>query len=218
VKFSAKQPTPDRLSEWIALANENWTPAYQNMPGDVKDSLHLALLREQGYVCSYCGQKLHGRGDSHIDHFWPQTDFPERALDYTNLFASCGPPGRPGSPKNLPSTCGDAKKAWFHCTDYIMPSDSDCEYHFKYGGSGSISPAMAGDVAAENMISHLRLGDPSLVNERSVLIALLEADITANEITLSNKQAEVLSWRTPDATGRLSGFGHVAARYLEDEL
>ncbi len=63
----------------------------------------------------------------------------------------------------------------------------------------------------------LNLYDSSLDYQRRQIIEHLEQEIALGAIDSSNVAAEILSWREPDADGRLRAFGHVAARYLEDE-
>lgn len=212
MKHSPKRPAPPGLTEWLGLSNEDWTPDWENFAGTPKSNTHNSLLEEQGYVCAYCGTGLKGEnGDSHIDHFWPQAHFPDRILDYANLFASCGP----SSQKKAPKTCGDAKGDWFdqENIDHI-PSQPGCEHRFRYDARGWMHPA---DALASSVITQLNLNDPSLREERRRIVKGIEDAITAGEITPADVAQEIASWRAPDAAGRAKSFGHVAARYLEDE-
>ena len=61
------------------------------------EDLIQALLKEQGYICCYCMQRIYGE-DSHIEHFVPRdiknTDphsmrASDVELNYGNLFESC---------------------------------------------------------------------------------------------------------------------------------
>jgi hypothetical protein len=122
-----------------------------------------------------------------------------------------------GDPKREPSTCGDAKGSWFHPTQYIMPSDHTCEARFSYGLSGSISVTHGDDVAASKMIKALSLNNEVLAYERAQILSGIESDIESGEINAINKNEEILSWRTPDVDHQLKSFGHIAARYLEDD-
>jgi hypothetical protein len=67
------------------------------------------------------------------------------------------------------------------------------------------------------MIDRLKLDHDSLDYLRGQVISDLEQEIAKGAIDASNVAAEILSWRETDADGRLRNFGHVAARYLEDE-
>ena len=209
MKFSRKGEEPQCLTDHLAQANENWIPSYENFRS--KKELLPILLAEQGFVCAYCGRKVSGQADSHIEHYCCQTHFADRELDYSNMFASCGPPKQ----RRLPSTCGDAKGNTPPPAPCILPSDPGCEARFSYGESGEAIPL---DDGAKNMVPWLKLNDSSLVQERAALIAEVAKMIISGEITLSDKADEILLWRSPNAEGQLRSFGHVAARYLEEAL
>lgn len=218
MKFSAKKTAPTAFTDWLALENDDWKPNYSSLSGDPMTAVQLSLLEEQGYVCCYCGRQLPPDGsDGHIDHFWPQSHFDgikdeDRSLDYNNFFRSCGPKGLPGVPIERPSTCGDAKGNWYDVTYSILPSDPECERRFTYGQNGGISPTSAEDTAARNMISRLRLDDMALAYERSKVIEEVEAALSDGSLATD----EYRRARTA-VNGRLPGFGHAVARYLEQE-
>lgn len=66
---------------------------------DAKDTpffkLREQLLKEQKYVCAYCGQKVevveneNEKPQMKTEHFNPQNDTPENDLGYSNLLACC---------------------------------------------------------------------------------------------------------------------------------
>lgn len=188
---------------WYALCNPQ------------KGQVHEALLAEQGHVCIYCGKRITTAfRSSHIEHFRPQSTYGAFRFDWTNLFGSCGPTGEAGTPK----TCGDAKGNWDpHGTPHVNPTDPQCAQRFSYDGNGAITPAVSGDVDAQTMITKLRLDDDSLNLERLVIISDLEDQIRDGVIDASNKSDHIAVWRSTDSEGRLIGYGHVAARYLEDQ-
>lgn len=201
------------------MENDDWSPTYEDLSGPPMAAVRSALLLEQGYVCCYCGRRLpEDLSDGHIDHFWPQahfngTDGADLSLDYLNFFRSCGPKGLPGVPKERPTTCGDAKGDWFDQDNYIKPSDEGCEQRFQYGQSGMIAVVDPNDQAAKNMIAVLALNDKALDIEREVILADLEDALRNGEFPVN----ELARART-HVDGRLPGYGHVVARYLEVEF
>lgn len=213
MKHSKKQEPPGRLTAWLAKVNEDWRPNWDNFAGPPRSETKQALLQEQGWVCAYCGRKIDD-GGSHIEHFLPRSKFPERELDYANLFASCGPSGK----KSAPKTCGDAKGYW-DPTDPVnlIPSHPDCEKRFRYESNGAVNPVDPSDLHVFKAIKVLNLNDDSLQLVRKSILAGLEAAIRAGEITAQNAADEISSWRAKDGDGRCKNFGHVAARYLEEE-
>lgn len=181
-----------------------------------KGQVHEALLAEQGHVCTYCGKRITTEyHSSHIEHFRPQSQYGALRFDWTNLFASCGPTGKAITPK----TCGDAKGKWDpEGNAHVNPTDPQCAQRFSYDGNGAITPTESGDVDAQTMIDKLRLDDSSMESERLVIISDLEGQIRDGGIDASNKADHIKVWRSADTEGRLIGYGHVAARYLEDEI
>ena len=189
------------------------SPGWRTLQNPEKTSILLLLLNEQRYVCVYCGAAISSNTRfAHIEHFRPQSIFPALRFEWSNLYASCGPP----TAKKQPKTCGDAKNNWIP-KNHIDPTDPACEQKFAYDGRGQIRPSMLGGDSAAVMIKRLNLEDKSLIYQRYQIIAHLEEEIGAGMIDASNVAAEILSWRTVDGNGRLKAFGHVAARYLEYE-
>ena len=53
-----------------------------------RQKMRTRLMEEQGYICCYCMKRIL-LNNSHIEHFWPKTYFPQIDLEYDNMFASC---------------------------------------------------------------------------------------------------------------------------------
>jgi hypothetical protein len=96
--------------------------------------------------------------------------------------------------------------------------DPLCEKKFEYDGNGRIWPAAIGGNRAKTMISKLNLDDQSLCYERFLIVAEIEDRINDGMVDADNQAAEVALWRTVDAKGMMVSYGHVAARYLEDQV
>lgn len=93
MKHIKKNQEPQNFTDWKKRANEDWQPNWkENFQAPEKTEVHEALLTEQGYICCYCGRRIDYQS-SHIEHFQPRKHYPELALEYTNLLASC--PGYP---------------------------------------------------------------------------------------------------------------------------
>ena len=200
-------------------------PLFDDLRHPEKDHLRRILLLEQGLLCAYCGRGLASDfSDSHVDHFWPQSDFDgsghrqDRRLDHDNLFQSCGPGSLPGMKKRFfSSTCGDAKGNWYHERDYVIPSNAGCEDRFSYDGSGAIGPKDPGDLGARNMIANLKLDDAGLNNERKKVIQSIEQDVLSKGPDWNEVERELGRLCSTDGEGRMTGFAQVARRYLEEE-
>jgi uncharacterized protein (TIGR02646 family) len=213
MKCVAKGRPPEAFETWKALANDSWAPTYDDLQNPEKGILHEALLREQGWVCCYCGRGI-ARHDSHIEHFRPQETYPEQALAFENLFASCIREREPGAPLH----CGHGKGNDFDEANHISPLEPGCERRFLYTLEGAIRPVDMGDDAAEYMGRLLKLDLAFLRNRRQeVLASVFDIDFLA---TASDDELRRLAaaCREPDTEGRLTNFAHVVIRYIEQLL
>lgn len=214
MKGNAKSAKPLVLTDWWAANSASPPPPWNHLQSPEKQQILVALLKEQRYVCTYCGRAISAEPhSSHIEHFWPQSKFQHRRFDWPNLFASCGPTGK----KNTPKICGDAKGNWAPVNS-IDPTDPQCEQKFSFDGNGAISSSTVGGTQADRMVKKLNLGDATLDYERFFIVAKLEEQIRDGEIDKTNVGQEIQLWRTVGSDGKRKAFGHVAARYLEDEL
>lgn len=177
MKYIQKQPEPTPLLEWKAMANDDWQPSYDNMPGDVKTGLKEALTHEQGGLCCYCEQRL-TPDDSHIEHFRPQSREDVDPLDYENLMCSCQNRLKKGEPRHY----GNKKENWFSETLLISPLNPHCEQYFSFTADGQIRATNS--KAAEETISRLGLNISKLKDMRKKIIEpFLDDNITNEEFT-----------------------------------
>lgn len=210
MKYVKKQEAPDSFEQWKGKASDNWQPTYGALQNPEKAQLHEALLTEQGWVCCYCGRSIEQK-QSHIEHFRPQEQYPDKALSYDNLYASCIRAANPGSPLH----CGHAKGNAFNEALAVWPIASDCERQFRYTLDGQIIPE---NDKASYMRDLLKL-DIEFLNDRraAVLQGVFDNDF------LENASADELNrlregFRQFDADGQLPDFGHVVVRYAEQLL
>lgn len=72
----------------------------------VKDQIREFLLKEQGYLCAYCMQRIHSHAMK-IEHWHCQTKYPSEQLSYRNMLGVCkGNEGQ--APSN--QTCDTRKR------------------------------------------------------------------------------------------------------------
>jgi uncharacterized protein (TIGR02646 family) len=138
-----------------------------------KDDLRESLVKEQGYICCYCMQRISPNAENmKIEHHQPQKKYPHKQLDYQNLLASCK--GNDGGPKHLPRHC-DTSKGEQEIT--INPADKsrNCEALIKYKSNGVIyseDPTINKEL---NQI--LNLNTPTLVINRKAIIDQVKKEI-----------------------------------------
>ena len=53
-----KQIEPQSLTDWKQQSNDNWQPSYSGLGSSLKDDIKKSLIKEQGYLCCYCEQRL----------------------------------------------------------------------------------------------------------------------------------------------------------------
>lgn len=181
------------------------------------DLFRHTLIREQGFVCCYCGHTIE-EGNITVEHVQPKGAHHELVGEYSNLMISCRggrdiPKNADGTPKYdrtyFPPHC-DASKGENEIT--IKPSD-DCEERFYYDEFGNISCA-TGDTCAQDTISKLRLDSPYLTKERGDEIFKSLYDEDGNILTLEELESVFDKILTKDKDGRYHNFHFVIASVI----
>ena len=208
MKYVGKGQAPPAFELWKVQGDEGWAPAYGDLQQPGKGELHAALLKEQGWVCCYCGRRVH-KVDSHIEHYRPQNSYPAQDLEYANLFCSRNTLVEP----RFPLHCGQAKGGKFDEALHIAPSDPGCEQRFLYAADGQILPAAPGDNRAIYMIGLLALDGKYLRNRRQEALKGLFPDDFSFSVDELASICE--AHRQPDADGKMRHLAHVIARYAE---
>ena len=206
------------LGVWQQGTSE-WVPSsWDDLQNPMKRDLWLALLREQGYICCYCGIRVEygattigpidvpEREGSHIEHVLPREHFPERTFAYDNLLISCqGHQEEPREPKH----CGTHKGDWPSRDKrdrFIAPTQQDCASRFRYLGNGEVLPASDHDDAAAETIRRLNLNVPRLRANRELILEELDHELEDQTL----RQAG-----TPEPLDDRST--HLAREYLDAE-
>jgi len=183
MKYIVKQNEPLQLENWKGLKNDDWTPTYNILQREEKKAVLEALKDEQGYICCYCESSIDADG-CHIEHFKPQSLYPENQLDYDNFLCSCQLELERGKPIH----CGNSKGGWYDEILLISPLQLGCEEKFKYTFDGYILPAYPEDTAAATTINKLNLGINKLNAKRLKAIEpFLDAELTPNDVAILAK-------------------------------
>lgn len=178
MKHIVKGLEPQELIDFKASANDNWQPCYDNLSQLAKPAIVNALMKEQGYICCYCEQRLE-ENDSHIEHFRPQSDSSCDPLDFNNMLRSC----QKETPKGNPLHCGKLKDDWFDEESLMSPLDPSCEEHFSFNTDGKITPTIKTDTAAKKTIEKLGLDIPKLNDMRQgALEPFLDSELTDDDL------------------------------------
>jgi uncharacterized protein (TIGR02646 family) len=211
MKYIKKSKEPNSLAEWNQRSS-NRTRPWKSFASGVKSDVAASLLKEQGYICCYCGIAIK-RQHCHIEHFRPKSLYKDSTYVYTNLISSCQ--GEDEKRPRTPVHCGHTKGNWFDETLMVSPLNPDCASYFKYSGSGEILPTEDPErqAAAETTIHHLALSIDKLSRlRRAAIDGLLEAtvDLTAAEI-----QQLAEGYQRVDSSGRQTPFCFAIAYILQ---
>jgi uncharacterized protein (TIGR02646 family) len=212
MKKTIKAVEPETIRLWKAQANEHWQPSYPTLQNPQKRELHLSLLREQGYLCCYCGRRI-SQEDSHIEHFKPQELFEDLDLSYDNLHASCIRETKPGTPLH----CGHHKGNWFDEALHISPLSDGCEERFRYLLSGEIQANQETDFSARKMIEILALDISYLKNRREESITRMFDDSFIDTVSDEELLLLIATLRSLPPEEQ-NPFDHVVARFAEQLL
>jgi len=146
----------------LLVHRKSYHAAYNNLPTNAKKEIRNTLLREQGYICCYCMERIREE-NTKIEHWKPQKRYPDLQLDYHNLLASC----RGGEGRREDKQHCDTHKGEQEIT--INPSDKtkNCERFIKYRGSGKTDSEEP--VIREELNRILNLNTQTLVKNRKAI-------------------------------------------------
>ncbi len=114
MKYIKKGKEPSSFTAWKKEQQlKNHTPNWKRFKQSVKNDVFDALLREQGYICCYCGSRI-SRNKCHIEHLKPKgiDTYKHLMFEYTNLLASCQCESESEAPPPVPVHCGHKKGHW----------------------------------------------------------------------------------------------------------
>ncbi len=179
-----------------------------------KEQLREALLKEQGFICAYCMQRIKNTGKStKIEHWAPRKKDNEK--DYMNLLAVCkGNEGKLGA-----EHCDTLKKKQ---PITISPLHPNCEQLVKFDPGGQI---YSEDKTIDDELKRiLGLDKQHLVDERARLLdrvkeaiqktAKSNADAKIKKADLTNMLKE---WQALKS-GEFEPFCQVAIAYIYKKI
>ncbi len=160
----ADAPEPDALAKSRCRGAKTWKDA---RAAGCTEPVRHALYAWQAGCCAYCEQPIADNAEGgHVEHFLKQALFPEKCLDWGNLFLSC----------NDEATCGKAKdratrgKADNKC---LIAPDEGLGDAFVFTVLGRVEVRAGTDPAlaarAEATIAAFNLNAPALVARRKTL-------------------------------------------------
>ncbi len=180
-----------------------------------------SLIREQGYVCCYCGCSIE-KDCVTMEHVQPKGDARYRHLvgEYENLLVSCR--GGRDIPQDPATRTPLYARSYYlqHCDASkgdneipIKPYDKDCESRFTYEIDGTISCDPA-DTDAQTTISVLQLECPYLEQSRKDEIEKAIYDEDGNMLSTDELEKQFDRMMSKDRHGHYHTFHFVVASVI----
>jgi len=173
MKFIEKGAEPNALR-----AYRDTTPGavFDNCP---KSVVRVALLREQGFICAYCMQRISGdlnashKPKTEIEHFKSQRRYPDLQLRYRNMLGVCNGNAGKGRHKLI---CDKSKSHFDDKYDLTVdPQNQDRINQIKYTRSGEVFSDI--DTVNHDLNKVLNLNEQDLKERRANLYKGLKARI-----------------------------------------
>ena len=216
MRHIVKGPEPIALTDWKALANEDWQPtSWRDLQNPAKSAVLSSLVQEQGFICCYCEDRITDSKDSHIEHLQSRHGFKHLMFDYANLLACCNFKNSRESQKQEPPHCGHAKGNEDLPVHPLLP---DCREYFNFTSDGAIIPRQEGEQAqsAARTIDLLQLDLPLLeARRRAAIDGILDGLDTMPD---SELRMLTTALDTRDSDGRFTPFCSALVRVLEHYL
>ncbi len=202
---------------------------------DKGDVLKKALLKEQGYICAYCMKQIdyeYGSGKKmSVEHFKPQTLYPNLDLDYRNLLAVCkGSYSLDDSSNDIGSSKKHKPKKILCCDsskgDMVLkklnPLKKNCESLVSYIVDGRIKPTISNDFDIKDDLEKvLNLNNIVLIRARKATIDRVRKKLVKDRpIKQWNKaflQKHLDDWTTKQ-NGKFKSYCMVAIWFLKSLL
>ena len=163
---------------------------------ELKDS----LLKEQGYLCAYCMARI-DKDHMKVEHFKPQSLYPQDIFDYGNLLACCL--GKTQEESHCDTSKGNAEIS-------LSPLSPSCVDTLSYeSGTGKIKSSNPYYDRELDRILHLNT--PIIKQNR---LKVLQGAIQALRI---RKQLEK-EWNPVDKEGKRKPYCGIVIYFLEKKL
>lgn len=174
-------------------------PKYKDLDKATKEQLVQFLLREQGHTCCYCMGRI-DESNMRVEHWRPQSLFPNEQLEYRNLLAACD--GNEGGGTEL-EHC-DVKKG----DDPISYNPADpvvnVESKLQYTTDGRIEAKKGESKFGDELDTVLNLNCERLVEDRRRAINGATNALRKRLDRFSAKH--LIPWERMDAHGRLQPY------------
>lgn len=205
-----KRQEPRSLTQHKNSAHSN----YDNLPTNTKQTLRENLVLEQRGLCCYCLSKITPTESMmKIEHFEPQSLYPDKQLIYSNLFGACQ-----GNMKGGSDT---------HCDTF----KGNKEFHFHLCTSGSIHVEIKykpdGEIYSDNEALNTELNSILNLNfsvlkkaRKSTLDGFIKANLTGKIGSLNQTKLKRFrdKWAGISHSDELEPYCMIVVHYLDRKI
>lgn len=227
--------------EWKRKDDPQWEFSkldWDDFKNPHKAELLNVLLKEQGYICCYCGRRISSSHNSHIEHLKPKSksrspSYADLVVTYTNLLASCNGyteeqeseyeeklKQKRDTPKPAQEFCGAKKGEWYDDTLTVSPLIEKCAEYFTYTAAGVIGSANIDPIrkkAADQTIIQLGLNNEKLIRDREEVIKKTLKHILTKQFSSQQLQKLIQGYDKLDNQGEYVRFCAVVLYYLKQQ-
>ena len=214
MRYIQKGDSPQSFEDWKNKANENWQPSWGDFQNPEKKIVKEALLKEQGYICCYCGMNIENDCNTEIEHIKPRSkcigNESDKTLAFDNFLASCN--GSTQEPKPREVHCNNARRDQDLA---ISPLTVGCGENFSYTYGGEMISS-EGDENISRLIDNvLNLNAKKVKGYREKLIKALDHDFRDKDVSEVSEEIDSLLHKI---NGRFKGMCFVSVSYLESQF
>ena len=227
--------------EWKRKDDQFWEFSKLNWKDDFtnphKAKLLDVLLKEQGYICCYCGRRI-SNDNSHIEHLKPKSknrspSYAHLVVTYSNLLASCNGyteeqeseyqeklKQKRDTPPLAREFCGHKKDDWYDDNFTVSPLIENCAEYFTYTGAGEIRATTVDPTkkkAAEETIERLGLNNTNLERSRKNVIKDIVKLIHTQGLSSQQIQKLIQGYDKLNDQGKYVRFCAAILSYLKQE-
>ncbi len=189
----------------------------------IKQEIRDSLVKEQGYLCAYCMQRIEpNERQMRVEHWLCQANYPDKQLDYTNMLGCC-------CGNEIKSVNENQEMNAQHCdtakgSQDLLFNPSDALQHnrlkIRYQGDGLVFSSDAEFDEQLNMILNLNSEKHRLIENRKSVWKSVTAALSVIKGSASRQQIQqfMTKWQRKNAKGELPAYCGVAIYYLKKKL
>lgn len=232
MKNIVKEQEPKTLVEYRCTNKSSLTyKSARNIFDNYKDKnkgLKQALLEDQGYICCYCMQRIGNNPSTKIEHFHPISKYPEKTLDYNNLFVACNgiTTSRPTNKEEKrirhcdtsKGDCEGKKKIKNDSCDLTINPISGEKYITSYSNNGEIKYL---DLVENDIEEILNLNNHILKRNRKAILKAVITEITRKRNsawTVSQIKNKIREYQEKNKEDKYKSYCKVVIYFLEKKL